>query len=57
MPRHFANHGYSALGSGKILHYIIDAQSWDTYYPKKETENPFPPHIPWGKRPKSLPRG
>lgn len=57
LPRHFARHGYRAAGSGKILHYFIDARSWDEYYPKKETENPFPPHIDWGKRPKSLPRG
>ena len=36
---------------------MIDARSWDEYYPAKESENPFPPHIHWGKRPKSLPRG
>lgn len=57
LPRHMSNHGYWAAGSGKLLHYIIDARSWDDYYPKKESENPFPPHMPWGKRPKSLPRG
>ncbi len=56
MPKYFSRHGYWAGGSGKILHYFIDAQSWDDYYPKKESENPFPPHVPWGKRPKSLPR-
>lgn len=57
LPRYFSRHGYWSGGSGKMLHYFIDAQSWDEYYPKKETENPFPPHIRWGKRPKSLPRG
>ncbi len=56
LPRYFARHGYWAGGSGKMLHYFIDARSWDLYYPKKESENPFPPHIPWGKRPKNLPR-
>ncbi len=57
LPKYFSRHGYWAGGSGKILHYFIDARSWDEYYPEKETENPFPPHVPWGKRPKSLPRG
>jgi arylsulfatase A-like enzyme len=57
LPRHFANHGYWSGGSGKILHYFIDAQSWDDYYPAKETEDPLPPHMPWGKRPKSIPSG
>ena len=57
LPKHFAKNGYWSAGSGKILHYFIDARSWDEYYPRKESENPFPPHMPWGKRPKSLPRG
>lgn len=57
LPKYFNRHGYWAGGSGKMLHYFIDAQSWDEYYPAKETENPFPPHMPWGERPKSLPRG
>jgi arylsulfatase A-like enzyme len=53
----FSRHGYWSTGSGKILHYFIDAPSWDSYYPEKTQENPFPPHMPWGKRPKSLPVG
>ena len=57
LPAYFRKHGYWAGGSGKLLHYFIDARSWDEYYPKKESEDPFPPHISWGKRPKSLPRG
>lgn len=57
LPLLFSQNGYWSAGSGKILHYFIDAQSWDEYYPPKEKENPFPPHMPWGKRPKSLPRG
>jgi arylsulfatase A-like enzyme len=57
LPRYFSRHGYRSSGSGKLLHYFIDARSWDDYYPAKESENPFPPHTPWGKRPKSLPWG
>ena len=57
LPLLLSRCGYWSAGSGKILHYFIDAKSWDDYYPPKEKENPFPPHIPWGKRPKSLPRG
>ena len=43
IPAYFRRHGYRPMGSGKMLHYFIDARSWDEYYPKKETENPFPP--------------
>jgi len=57
LPQHFRNHGYRASGSGKMLHYFIDARSWDEYFPKKETENPFPPTFYPGQRPVSLPRG
>lgn len=57
LPAYFARHGYWSSGSGKMLHYFIDAQSWDDYYPDKESENPFPPRMAWGERPKSLPRG
>ncbi len=57
LPRYFANHGYWAGGSGKILHYFIDAQSWDEYYPAKETEDPFPRTLYPKRRPVSLPRG
>ena len=57
LPKYFSRHGYWSAGSGKMLHYFIDSDSWDEYYPAKETENPFPPHMDWGERPKSLPRG
>lgn len=57
LPQFMSEHGYRSLGSGKLLHYVIDARSWDDYYPAKESENPFPVHVPWGERPKSLPRG
>lgn len=57
LPQHFRNHGYRATGSGKILHYFIDARSWDDYFPEKEEENPFPRTLYPEKRPVSLPRG
>ena len=57
LPQHFRNHGYRATGSGKILHYFIDAGSWDDYFPEKETENPFPRTLYPDKRPVNLPRG
>jgi arylsulfatase A-like enzyme len=56
MPRYFARHGYWAAGSGKILHYIIDAPSWDDYFPAKAKEDPFPRTFYPAKRPVSLPR-
>jgi len=57
MTKHFSQNGYWSAGSGKILHYFIDAQSWDKYYPPKETEDPFPRTLYPKKRPVSLPRG
>ena len=42
LPQYFREHGYHAAGSGKLLHYFIDAKSWDEYFPKAESENPFP---------------
>ena len=57
IPKYFSRHGYWSAGSGKLLHYFIDADSWDDYYPAKETENPFPRTLYPEKRPVSLPRG
>jgi arylsulfatase A-like enzyme len=57
MPRHFSNHGYWSAGSGKLLHYIIDARSWDDYFPAKETEDPFPRTFYPKQRPVNLPVG
>ncbi|MDF1657949.1 MAG: sulfatase-like hydrolase/transferase [Verrucomicrobiales bacterium] len=57
IPKHFRNHGYRAIGSGKILHYFIDARSWDDYFPDAEKENPFPRTLYPDERPVSLPRG
>ncbi|MBT5927737.1 MAG: sulfatase-like hydrolase/transferase, partial [Verrucomicrobia bacterium] len=51
LPQYFRNHGYSAKGSGKMLHYFIDAHSWDVYFPEAKSENP----LPWTYYPKSRP--
>ena len=57
IPKHFSNQGYHAIGSGKMLHYIIDAQSWDDYFPKKESEWALPETLYPDPRPLSLPVG
>lgn len=57
IPKYFSRHGYWSAGSGKILHYFIDAQSWDEYYPAKETEDPFPRTLYPKNRPINLPVG
>ena len=57
LPSYFSRHGYRSAGSGKMLHYIIDPVSWDDYYPKKESDNPFPRTFNPPNRPISLPRG
>lgn len=57
LPKYFSEHGYWSAGSGKLLHYFIDAHSWDQYYPAKETEDPFPRTLYPKQRPVSLPRG
>ena len=57
LPKHLSNHGYWSAGSGKILHYFTDADSWDRYFPPKETEDPFPRTLYPDKRPVNLPVG
>ncbi len=57
IPQYFRDQGYYAAGSGKLLHYFIDAQSWDEYFPKAESENPFPQTYYPSVRPVSLKRG
>ena len=57
IPKTLSRHGYHSSGSGKMLHYFIDAGSWHDYFPKKETENPFPRTLYPKTRPLSLPRG
>jgi arylsulfatase A-like enzyme len=56
IPHYFSRNGYWSAGSGKMLHYFIDALSWDEYFPDKETENPFPKTYRVAPRPVSLPR-
>ncbi|MEQ1828181.1 MAG: sulfatase-like hydrolase/transferase [Pirellula sp.] len=57
LPQYFRDHGYHASGSGKLLHYFIDAKSWDEYFPAASTENPFPKTFDPSPRPVNLPRG
>ncbi len=57
MPRVFSKHGYHSSGSGKMLHYFIDAPSWDEYYPEAKSEDPFPRTKNPTQRPVTLPRG
>ncbi|MCA9080720.1 MAG: sulfatase [Planctomycetaceae bacterium] len=57
MPKVFSRHGYHSAGSGKLLHYFIDAPSWDDYFPEAAKENPFPRTLYPEQRPLSLPRG
>jgi arylsulfatase A-like enzyme len=57
IPKHFSRHGYWSAGAGKLLHYVIDARSWDDYYPEKEKENPFPRTFNPPNRPINLPVG
>ena len=57
LPKTFSLAGYWSAGSGKMLHYFIDAQSWDEYFPGKKTEDPFPRTLYPEQRPVSLPRG
>lgn len=57
LPKFFSSHGYWSAGSGKLLHYFIDAASWDDYSPAKEKEDPFPPTYNPPNRPISLPVG
>ncbi len=56
LPQIFRKANWWAGGSGKMLHYFIDARSWDEYFPPKETENPFPRTLYPKKRPVSIPR-
>ena len=57
LPDHFRKHGYRSVGSGKLLHYFIDAESWDEYFPEAKSEDPFPRTFYPKKRPVNLPRG
>ena len=39
--------GYWSGGSGKMLHYFIDAPSWDEYFPRRKRRTLF--QRPWGR--------
>lgn len=54
IPQYFRDHGYRAAGSGKLLHYFIDASSWDEYFPEASSENPFPKTFYPEERPVNL---
>ena len=56
LPKVLSEQGYYSAGSGKMLHYFIDAPSWDEYFPSAETENPFPRTYNPPNRPLNLPR-
>lgn len=56
LPKYFSKHGYWSAGSGKMLHYVIDPQSWDEYFPEKAKDNPFPRTFQPANRPVHLPR-
>jgi len=55
LPAILRRHGYRSSGSGKMLHYFIDARSWDEYFPKAEAEDPFPRTLYPEERPVSIP--
>jgi len=57
LPRYFSRNGYWSAGSGKLLHYVIDPESWDDYFPEKKGDNPFPRTFDPPHRPISLPVG
>ncbi len=57
IPKYFSQQGYYSAGSGKLLHYFIDADSWDEYFPEAASENPFPKTYYPQKRPVNLSRG
>ena len=41
MPKYFSRNGYWSAGSGKLLHYFIDADSWDVITPPKKPKTHF----------------
>ncbi|MFW6171261.1 MAG: sulfatase-like hydrolase/transferase, partial [Planctomycetota bacterium] len=47
LPQHFMQHGYAAIGSGKIYHgRYPDPESWDAYWPSKTKDRPRDPKPP-----------
>jgi len=44
LPQHFMQHGYRAIGSGKIYHgRYPDPESWDEYWPSQTKNRPGDP--------------
>jgi arylsulfatase A-like enzyme len=44
LPQHFMQHGYRAIGSGKIYHgRYPDPESWDDYWPSQTRNRPGDP--------------
>ncbi len=44
LSQHFMQHGYTAMGAGKIYHgRYPDPASWDVYFPSKEKPRPADP--------------
>lgn len=57
LPKCFSRQGYWSGGAGKLLHYKIDPQSWDDYFPNKTKDDPLPDTFYPKKRPVNLPLG
>ncbi len=56
LPQYLRQHGYVALGSGKIYHGSFpDAASWDTYWPDQRRNRPGDPQ-PTGRPLNGIPR-
>ena len=53
LSKYFSEHGYWSAGSGKILHYFIDADSWDEYYPCLLYTSPSPRDATLSRMPSS----
>lgn len=56
LPKCFSRNGYWSAGFGKILHYNIEPQSWNEYFPEKAKDNPFPRNFEPEPRSVNLPR-
>jgi len=57
LPKCFSLQGYWSGGAGKLLHYMIDPQSWDDYFTNKTKDDPLPDTFYPKKRPVNLPLG
>lgn len=56
LSQHFMQHGYTALGAGKIYHgRFPDPASWDQYFPSKDKNRPSDP-LPAGRPLNGIPK-